>query len=66
MPSSVIRQFDYDEAEQRLDVEFVSGKLYSYLGVPRREVEGMRAAGSKGSYFNWRIRDLYPFERRRG
>ncbi len=65
MPSSVIRAFAYDPADRRLDIEFVSGKLYSYLDVPEREAEAMRRATSKGGYFNRRIRDRYRFVRRR-
>lgn len=61
MPSSVIRGWDYDEAEQRLDVTFVSGKRYSYHAVPPRVAAGMREAISKGSYFNRRIRDHFAF-----
>jgi hypothetical protein len=61
MPSSVIRGWEYDEAEQRLDVLFVSGKRYSYHQVPPRVAEGMREAFSKGSYFNRRIRDRFAF-----
>lgn len=65
MPSSVIRRWDYDDAAQRLDVEFVTGKLYSYHEVPPRIVEEMRAAFSKGSYFNREIRDHFRFTRQR-
>jgi len=65
MPSSVIRRWDYDAAEQRLDVEFVTGRLYSYHDVPARIVAEMRAAPSKGSYFNREIRDHFRFTRRR-
>lgn len=64
MPSSVIRSFDYDPAAQRLDVQFVSGRRYSYHDVPANVAEGMRRAISKGSYFNRRIRDAYRFTRR--
>ena len=63
MPSSVIRRWDYDEAEQRLDVTFVSGKRYSYHAVPPETVAEMRAAYSKGSYFNREIRDNFRFTR---
>ncbi len=66
MPSSVIRRFDYDEPARRLDVEFVSGRRYSYLGVPPEMVAAMRAAFSKGSYFNRHIRDHFAFTRERG
>ena len=61
MPSSVIRSFDYDPVEHRLDVRFVSGRLYSYLDVPERVVAAMRRATSKGGFFNRRIRDHYRF-----
>jgi KTSC domain len=65
MPSTVIRAFDYDPGEQRLDVEFVTGRRYSYHDVPERVAKGMREAFSKGSYFNRRIRDHFRFTRRR-
>ena len=63
MPSTVIRRWDYDAADQRLDVEFVTGKRYSYHEVPARIVEEMRAAFSKGSFFNREIRDRFRFTR---
>ncbi len=61
MPSSVIRSFDYDAAARRLDIEFVSGRRYSYLDVPGGEVAALRRAGSKGGFFNRRIRDRYRY-----
>jgi hypothetical protein len=64
MPSTVIRHFDYDAAAQRLDVQFVSGKCYSYFEVPEKLVAAMRRAPSRGGFFNRRIRDRYPFIRR--
>ena len=63
MPSSVIRAFAYDEARHRLDIEFVSGRHYAYHEVPPRLVEAMRRAGSKGGFFNRRIRDRFRFTR---
>ncbi len=64
MPSSVIRSFAYDPAAHRLDVQFVSGRTYSYLDVPEREVAALNSAASKGGFFNRRIRDRYRFVRR--
>lgn len=61
MPSSVIRAFDYDPAEERLDIEFVSGRRYSYLAVPERAADALRRAASKGGFFNRRIRDRYDY-----
>jgi len=64
MPSSAIHSFDYHPSEHRLDIRFVSGRLYSYLDVPERVAAAMRRAGSKGGFFNRRIRDRYRFIRR--
>jgi hypothetical protein len=65
MPSSVIRDVDYDPGERRLDIRFVGGRRYSYHDVPPEVVLGMRGALSKGEYFNRHIRDRYRFTRRR-
>jgi KTSC domain len=59
MPSSVIREFHYDPAERRLDIRFVSGRLYSYQDVPPEIATAMGRAFSKGEYFNRHIRDRY-------
>ncbi len=64
MPSTVIRSFDYDPIEHRLDIQFVTGKRYSYLDVPEREIIALHRAASKGGFFNRRIRDRYRFVRR--
>jgi lysyl-tRNA synthetase class 2 len=62
MPSTVIRHFDYDAAHRTLDVAFVSGRRYRYLGVPEDLAQAFRAAFSKGRFFNARIRDHYSYE----
>lgn len=63
MPSSVICRFDYDELSRRLDVQFVTGRRYSYHDVPAKLVEAMRTAPSKGRFFNAQIRDHFRFTR---
>jgi hypothetical protein len=63
MPSTVISEFHYDPAERRLDIRFVSGRLYSYHEVPSEIGLGMARAFSKGEYFNKHIRDRYRFTR---
>ena len=63
MPSSVIRAFSYDPAARRLDIQFVSGRRYAYHGVPASVARAMAAAGSRGGFFNRRIRDRYRFTR---
>ena len=64
MPSTAIREFHYDAAEHRLDVQFVSGKRYSYFDVPENLAAEMTKAASKGGFFNHHIRDRFPFTRR--
>ena len=60
MPSTAIRRFDYRADRRDLVVTFVTGRRYLYVGVPEREAEAFRAAGSKGRYFNAHIRH-HPF-----
>lgn len=65
MPSSVIKTFRYDAPGQRLDIVFQMGRHYSYHDVPEPVAEDMRAALSKGEYFNAHIRDHYRYSRER-
>ena len=61
MPSTVIRRFDYSPDARELTIEFVTGRRYIYSDVPIEEVEALRSAFSKGTHFNRRIRDRYPY-----
>ena len=63
MPSNVVRTFSYDASDRRLDVVFTSGRRYSYHDVPAEAFEAMRAAFSKGEFFNRHIRDRFQFTR---
>ena len=63
MPSSVIRAFFYDAAQQQLNVVFTTGRRYSYHAVPAVLFEAMKAAFSKGEFFNAHIRDRFAFTR---
>ena len=59
LASSVIASVAYDPETQTLQVEFRTGRIYWYLGVPQSEVEALTAAPSAGAYFNHEIRDRY-------
>jgi hypothetical protein len=61
MPSSVIRGFRYLAGERQLEITFVSGRRYRYLDVPEHIYDQMRAAFSKGEFFNRHIRDHFEF-----
>jgi hypothetical protein len=63
MPSSVIHSFDYDPQRRELLIVFNSGRRYIYQGVPQETFEGMRAAASRGDYFNTHIRENFAFVR---
>jgi len=65
MPSSALRSYAYDPASRRLDILFVSGQVYSYLGVPEAVFTGLAQARSKGRYFQAHIRDRFDFRRDR-
>ena len=62
MPSTVIRKFDYDPVHAALDVTFVSGHRYRYFHVPPLLAERLRRAGSKGQFFNTRIRNRFDYK----
>jgi len=61
--SSVIRYYHYDPVQQRLDVQFVSGRRYLYHDVPEQTYSELRRAFSKGEFFNLNIRDRFRYSR---
>ncbi|MBN8972644.1 MAG: KTSC domain-containing protein [Xanthobacteraceae bacterium] len=61
MPSTAIRDIDYDLPSHRLTVTFVSGRRYIYDGVAQHVYDAFTHADSRGGFFNHEIRDRYPF-----
>jgi len=59
--STTMRSVGYDARSRILEIEFDSGAVYQYVGVPARIYEELRRAESKGRYFNNEIRDCYPY-----
>jgi len=59
--SSVIDRALYDAASRTLAVTFTTGRKYVYEDVPPEVALELQTAPSRGQYFNWRIRDQYPF-----
>ena len=45
-----------------LEIEFRSGAIYRYLGVPQTVFEALKKAESKGRYFAQSIRGKYEFQ----
>ncbi|MFT3701159.1 MAG: KTSC domain-containing protein [Agriterribacter sp.] len=63
MPSSVVSGMHYNEGTKVLRVIFVSGAVYDYKNVPVKIYREMKAASSKGTFLNTRIKEHYPFEK---
>jgi hypothetical protein len=57
--STTMRSVGYEPANKVLEIEFESGVVYQYFEVPRKVVEGLLSAESKGRYFNREIREDY-------
>ncbi|MBV9155909.1 MAG: KTSC domain-containing protein [Acidobacteriaceae bacterium] len=59
--STTMRSVGYQAQDRVLEIEFDSGAVYQYLGVPARIYEQLLRAESKGRYFNSEIRESYPY-----
>lgn len=58
--SSELRSAGYDDANNVLEVEFRTGGVYQYFGVPRESYDHLMTAISKGRFFNTAIKPNYP------
>jgi hypothetical protein len=58
--STTLAALAYDDGREILHLEFRSGALYRYYGVPATVYEALLAAPSKGGYFNRAIRGIFP------
>jgi hypothetical protein len=61
--SSNIASIGYDAPSQILEVEFLSGTIYQYFGVPENMYNELMQAGSKGRFLNTYIRNAYGYSR---
>lgn len=59
----MVRSIGYDTKTQTPEVEFLSGRVYRYHGVPTHVHDRMMEAPSKGRFLNMHIRDSYPYSR---
>lgn len=57
--SNSLRSVGYDPEKRVLEVEFCSGRIYSYLDVPPEMHDWLMRSKGKGGYFNRMIRDRY-------
>jgi hypothetical protein len=61
--STTLAAVGYDDAHEILQLEFRSGAIYRYQGVPAPLYEALLVTPSKGKYFNRAIRGNYPYSR---
>lgn len=61
--SSNIASIGYDEGSETLEVEFLSGTIYQYYGVPQNMHEQLMQAGSKGRFLNTYVKNAYAYSR---
>lgn len=61
--SSNVKSVGYDPAQMLLEVEFRSGAVYQYQGVPASVWMEWKKMGFKGGWFTTNIRENYAFER---
>ena len=59
--SSNLRSVGYDEFLLVLEIEFKSGAVYHYYGVPSEVHDELINAESVGKYFNANVKSKYNF-----
>jgi hypothetical protein len=57
--SSNICSIGYEPEKSTLEVEFNTGSVYQYHGVPQEVFDSFMQASSKGVYFNANIKNTY-------
>lgn len=58
--STLLNAVAYLDRQALLELEFRSGAIYHYAGVPAETYRGLLLAESKGTYFNHHIRNRFP------
>jgi hypothetical protein len=58
--STAVASVGYDETSNTLEIEFHSGSVYQYFGVPEYVYKELLQAPSMGNYFSRNIRNSYP------
>lgn len=57
--STTISSIGYDPEDRILEVEFLTGSVYQYLGVPQEQHDGIMNSDSKGKYLHHNIKNSY-------
>jgi hypothetical protein len=57
--STAIAKIGYSKRRHILEIEFVSGAVYRYLGVPPAIYRGLMSAGSKAQFYDFNVKGHY-------
>ena len=61
LKSTSLNAATYQDQSAFLDLEFRSGAIYRYVGVPAQTYQELLLAQSKGRYFNQHIRNRFCY-----
>jgi hypothetical protein len=61
LDSTALEAATYQEQLALLELEFRSGAIYQYGGVPAQTYQELLLAESKGGYFHSHTRDHFPY-----
>ncbi|SPF47499.1 conserved hypothetical protein [Candidatus Sulfopaludibacter sp. SbA4] len=59
--STSLRTVAYQDQRALLELEFRSGAVYRYFGVPAESYQALLRSESKGGYFNSHIRNRFAY-----
>lgn len=57
--SRILRSVGYDESTKTLEIEFTSGLVYQYSGVPPKVYADLMHSGEIGKYYSEKVRPRF-------
>jgi hypothetical protein len=57
--SVILRSVGYDDSTKILEIEFHSGLVYQYLGVPLKVYTDLMRSGEVGKFFSEKVRTQF-------
>ena len=57
--SRILRSVGYDENTKTLEIEFTSGLVYQYSGVPPKVYADLMHSGEIGKYYSEKVRPRF-------
>lgn len=58
--SRILRSVGYNDSTKILEIEFQTGLLYQYSGVPPKVYADLMHSGEIGKYFSEKVRPKFP------